>query len=235
MGEKTGISWCDYTWNPWQGCHKVSPGCLNCYMYREKRRYGQKPDEVKRSSEKTFHSPLRWNKKPEGRRLVFVCSWSDFFIDEAEEWRDEAIEIIQKCSNLTFLILTKRLHEQQVRELPPNVWLGVSVESNDFVWRIQALNLWDVPIKFVSYEPALGPIDQIEYYLKRGDVQWLISGGESCSLRAADKDWFRAARDLCLSYGIYYFHKQHGGFERIDGCYGGNKIDGYEWHEFPGD
>jgi hypothetical protein len=91
MGEKTGISWCDATWNCWQGCHKVSPGCKNCYMFAEKSRYGQNPGIVVRSSDSTFNAPLKWAKNPEKYghiKRIFVDSWSDFFIQEADQGKN---------------------------------------------------------------------------------------------------------------------------------------------------
>ena len=155
MGKQTGISWCNHTWNPWQGCHKISEGCTNCYMFREKQRYGQEPDLVVRSAERTFNAPLRWNKQvqgnyPCGKPLVFVCSWSDFWIEEADAWRDEAMEIMANCSSLIFLILTKRPERIlpwlddacypssgcPIEGFPNNVWLGVSVENGQFIQRI---------------------------------------------------------------------------------------------------
>ena len=87
MGETTGIAWCDATWNPWQGCHKVSEGCKNCYMFRDKKRYGQDPNTVVRSADATFCKPLTWAKNREkyaSINRVFTCSWSDFFIPEAD-------------------------------------------------------------------------------------------------------------------------------------------------------
>jgi protein gp37 len=132
MGETTGIAWADRTWNPWHGCLKVSPGCKLCYMYREKKQYGQNPMLVQRSKTK-FNEPLKWNS---GR--VFTCSWSDFFIEEADAWRPEAWEIIRKTPQLTYQILTKR-PERIAAHLPAdwgdgysNVWLGVSVESQKY-------------------------------------------------------------------------------------------------------
>src|ERR1039458_4146588 len=96
MGSKTGIAWTDATWNCWQGCHKVSAGCKNCYMFSEKTHYGQNPNVVMRSNPVTFNAPLRWAKNPEkypGIKFIFVCSWSDFFIEEADPWREEAWDI----------------------------------------------------------------------------------------------------------------------------------------------
>lgn len=86
MAKETGISWTDSTVNFWHGCVKVSEGCKYCYMFRDKERYRQEPTTVIRSKESTFNKPLHW-KEP---RLIFVCSWSDFFIEQADEWRDDA-------------------------------------------------------------------------------------------------------------------------------------------------
>ena len=142
MGENSGIAWTNHTWNPWQGCHKVSAGCENCYMEREKLRYGQDPHVVKRSARQTFNLPLRLDS---GR--VFTCSWSDFFIAEADEWRPEAWEIIRRTPHLIYQILTKR-PERIAQCLPPdwgdgwkNVWGGVTVEAPDYYHRIEELLL----------------------------------------------------------------------------------------------
>jgi len=93
MGASTAIAWTDATWNCWQGCHKVSTGCKNCYMFTDKKRYGQTPDVVIRSAAATFNAPLKWaqNREKYGHiNRVFVDSWSDFFIEEADAWRAEA-------------------------------------------------------------------------------------------------------------------------------------------------
>jgi protein gp37 len=103
MAATSKIEWTDATWNPWHGCHKVSAGCKNCYMFREKRQYGQDPDVVVRSKTK-FYDPLKW---PDSR-LIFTCSWSDFFIEEADEWRDEAFAIMALTPHHTYQVLTKR-------------------------------------------------------------------------------------------------------------------------------
>src|SRR5262245_7502608 len=98
MGERTNISWTDRTWNPWRGCRKVSPGCKNCYMFREQARYGRDPAAVVRT--KTWRDPLRYQRQAEqlGRPLrVFTCSWSDWFIEEADPWRQEAWRVVRSC------------------------------------------------------------------------------------------------------------------------------------------
>ena len=165
MGDKTAISWTEKTWNPWQGCTKVSPGCAHCYMFRDKRKYGQNPEVVVRSKDPTFYAPLKW-KEP---ALVFTCSWSDFFHADADNWREEAWEIIRKTPHLTYQILTKR-PERILEHLPsdwgafgyPNVWLGTSVENQRWA-KVRIPLLLQVPavIRFLSCEPLLGPLDLV--------------------------------------------------------------------------
>lgn len=233
MGKNSLIEWTDHTWNPWQGCKKVSPGCKNCYMYRDKRRYGQQPKMIVRSSRATFNKPLKWTDPA----LVFTCSWSDFFIEEADGWRDDAWDIIRRTPHLTYQILTKRPELIKDR-LPddwgngwPNVWLGISIETEDYLWRLVSLE--DIPtvVRFVSYEPALGPVN---FYPYSPIIDWIISGGESGpNYRPANPDWFRQVRDDCQKYGMAYFHKQNGGNRKIDGVWGGRLLDGRTWDEMP--
>ena len=162
MGDRSAIAWTDATWNPWQGCHKVSLGCKHCYMFREKHQYGQEPNVVVRSKPHTFNLPLQL-KEP---ARVFTCSWSDFFIVEADPWHDEAWAIIRRTLHLTYQILTKRI-ERVAPLLPwgrsapwPNVQLVVSVEDEARAdERIPELLRLNIAVRGVSYEPALGPID----------------------------------------------------------------------------
>lgn len=157
MGEKTKIQWTEMSWNPWHGCHKVSAGCARCYMFRDKERYGQDPNTVVRSKS-TFNAPLKWTEPA----LVFTCSWSDWFIEEADEWRDEAWSIIKRTPHLTYQILTKR-PENIADRLPAdwgdgyeNVWLGVSVENQKAAEkRIPMLLRTPAKIRFLSVEPLL--------------------------------------------------------------------------------
>lgn len=161
MGDKSAIEWTDATWNPWQGCHKVSPGCNECYMFREKLRYGQEPNVVVRSKPRTFTLPLRLNQP----QRVFTCSWSDFFIREADPWRAEAWAIIDRTRHLTYQILTKRI--ERVAALLPwgsgapwsHVQIIASVENQEQAdRRISRLLALNVAVRGVSYEPALGPV-----------------------------------------------------------------------------
>lgn len=233
MGFTTGVHWTDHTVNFWQGCLKVSPGCKACYMYRDKERYGQDPKTVVRSAPATFNAPLKWTEPAR----VFTCSWSDFFIESADNWRDDAWDIIRRTPHLTYQILTKRPENIKDR-LPddwgngwPNVWLGVSVETKKYLWRLVALENISSMVRFVSYEPAL---EYVDFYPYSPIIDWIISGGESgYNPRLADLDWFRKTRDDCQTYGMKYFHKQHGGSKKIDGAWGGRTLDGRTWDEFP--
>ncbi len=174
MGTQTGITWADATWNPWIGCTPVSEGCQHCYARRDMARWGKDFSTVKRSAAKTFNLPLAkkrdgsW-KIPDGS-FVFVCSWSDFFHEAAEEWWDDAWNIMRQRSGLTFLLLTKRI--ERLRRyaddvcVPPDrglshICLGVTAENQARAdERIPQLLSIDWPgKKFVSVEPMLGPID----------------------------------------------------------------------------
>src|SRR3990167_8205664 len=108
MAERTAIEWTDATWNPWRGCRKVSPGCASCYMFRDQKRYGRDPSEVVPAANASFTAPLRWHRRYSlpVRFLVFTCSWSDFFIEEADRWRPAAWDIIRRTPGLTYQILT---------------------------------------------------------------------------------------------------------------------------------
>lgn len=167
MGENSAIEWTDHTFNPWRGCDKVSPGCDNCYMFRDQRRYGRDPEQVVRCQD--WSKPLKWDQEAKGlgvRRLVFTCSWSDFFHAKADPWRREAWELIRRTPNLIYQILTKR-PALVPKRLPgdwgdgyPNVWLGVSAEDQRTAnERIPALLYTPATVRFISAEPLLGPIN----------------------------------------------------------------------------
>jgi len=206
MGEVTGISWTDHTWNPWHGCLKISPGCKFCYMYRDKERYGQDPFVVMRSKT-TFSEPLKWRS---GR--VFTCSWSDFFIEQADAWRDEAWEVIRRTPHLTYQILTKR-PERIAAHLPqnwgagwPHVWLGVSVENPDYRVRIRKLRNVPAKVRFLSLEPLLADLGLLDLR----DIHWAIVGGESGSQRSTDIRWIESIQDQCKEANVPFFCKQFG-------------------------
>lgn len=207
MADHTRIGWTDATWNPWHGCRKVSPGCANCYMFTAKRRYGQTPDVVVRSKT-TFRDPLKW-KDP---RRIFTCSWSDFFIREADAWRDEAWEIIEATPHHTYQILTKRPHRMRGR-LPwsrggapwPHVWLGVSKELAKYYGRIDELRRTPAALRFLSLEPLLGSLPD----LPLDGIGWVIVGGDSGpGYRPMAVEWVEEIRDQCAAAGVPLFVKQ---------------------------
>lgn len=239
--EKSKIQWTDYTWNPWQGCTKVSPGCDNCYMYQEKKRYGQKPAVVVRSADPTFLKPIKKNRAKEWKwpagSKVFICSWSDFFHPLADEWREEAWEIIRQRPDLIFQIVTKRTH--RMKECLPedwgdgyeNVWLMVSVENREMLPRVEKLLDTPAKVRGVSYEPALEFVDFTEYLerdydamwkdedtrkvcggeILRDRIDWIICGGESGdNARPFQLGWARQTIRDCKAHDVACFVKQLG-------------------------
>jgi len=241
VAKKSKIEWTDATWNPWYGCQKISQGCKNCYMYRDMKRTPFDPDVVTRSKTK-FNDPMKW-KEP---LKVFTCSWSDFFIEEADEWRAEALQIIAQTPHLTYQILTKRPERVlpwldsacwpvsgcPIDTLPDNVWLGISAETQaDYDKRIHHLLEVPASVHFLSCEPLLG---MIHFGGAINNVDWVITGGESgFNCRLADPIWFQAIRDQCAANDVAYFHKQNGGNRKIDGIWGGNTFDGFSYQGFP--
>ncbi|RKZ06954.1 hypothetical protein DRQ25_12750, partial [Candidatus Fermentibacteria bacterium] len=194
MAEKSGIAWTQATWNPWMGCEHLSPGCDHCYMFREMRRYGKWDPEFVRRTKTTFNNPVKW-KEP---KLIFTCSWSDWFIKAADQWREEAYEIIRKANQHTYQILTKR-HGRIIKNLPHdwplnNVWLGVTGENHEWFWKRakQLAKVPAVPVRYISAEPLIGEINVTADELRQLGVDWLIAGGESGSnCRPMELDWAR--------------------------------------------
>lgn len=200
MADHSKIQWTEASWNPWHGCIKVSAGCKYCYMYRDKEKYGQDPTTAQRSKTK-FNDPLKW-KEP---KIIFTCSWSDWFIDLADEWRDEAWAIIKATPQHTYQILTKR-PERILGHLPDdwgngytNVWIGVSVENQAAAnERIPLLLEVPAAVRFLSCEPLLSNVkisdwfypreligmtvsnlDETKYSSLEQEIHWVIVGGES--------------------------------------------------------
>jgi protein gp37 len=215
VARATAIEWTDATWNPWMGCEKVSPGCAHCYMYREQRQYGHDPSAIRRSKTK-FNDPLRWAEP----RLVFTCSWSDWFHPGADEWRGEAWEIIRDTPHLTYQVLTKRPELIEGR-LPsdwgdgyPNVWLGVSIENSRFTWRADELRSVRAAVRFISAEPLVGSLFESSGKrrpLELDQIDWVIVGGESGpGSRRLDIEWVDEIAAACDSSGAAFFMKQLG-------------------------
>lgn len=211
MAKNTEISWTDHTWNPWQGCRKISTGCKNCYMFRDKKRFGQDPTDIHKSGNITFFAPLSW-KKP---AKVFTCSWSDFFIEEADTWRDDAWAVIRATPHLTYQVLTKR-PERIWDHLPEdwpleNVWLGVTVESQREDHRIDELLRIPAEKRFVSVEPMIGPVSFRPGWAH--SLDWVICGGESGpNAREMKPSWALSLKEDCDDYGTPFFMKQMSGY-----------------------
>lgn len=233
MGDSTIIAWTDKTWNPWRGCTKVSPGCAHCYMFRDQLRYGRDPEVVTRTT--TWGDPLKWQKQAAALGVhwrVFTCSWSDWFHEGADGWRDEAWAVVKACPNLTFQILTKR-SDRIAAHLPadwgtgyPNVWLGVSIENDRFIHRADDLRRIHAAVRFISAEPLLGPLPSLSL---RG-IDWLIVGGESGpEFRPMDHAWARHLRTEAREAECAFFFKQSAGFKTETGI----QLDGQIVREYP--
>ena len=218
MAFNSKIGWTQSSWNPWYGCHKISDGCKFCYMYRDLSRFGHDPSIVRRSKT-TFFDPIKW-KEP---RLIFPCSWSDFFVEEADQWREEAWKIIKQTPQHTYQMLTKRI--ERVRDhLPPdwgngypNVWLGVSIESNKYLEdRIDYLSWIKAKVRWVSAEPLL---HYLYFGFKRSKlkhIDWVVTGGESgfatgdYRYRECKIKWIESVVEQCQDARVPVFVKQLG-------------------------
>lgn len=224
--ENTKIQWTDATINFWSGCKKVSDGCKFCYMYRDKERYGLNGSDVIQVSEKTISKTLRSLNKPS---KIFTCSWSDFFIDEADQWREAAWNVIRKYPQHQWQILTKR--PERIKDcLPPdwgtgwkNVWLGVSIENNANKHRLLTLHnlkkACSTFLTFVSFEPALGELNLLRDELTRTEfrrLDWMIIGGESGNAtgkyryRPCKMEWITGMIEQCKEAEVKVFVKQLG-------------------------
>jgi protein gp37 len=214
MATKSNIEWTEATWNPVTGCTKISPGCKHCYAERMSFRLqamGQR--NYANGFELTLHErmlekPLSW-KKPQ---LIFVNSMSDLFHDEVPvDFILKVFDVMQRASWHQFQVLTKR--SQRLLELnsqidwPDNVWMGVSVESQDYTFRIDHLRETDAVTKFLSLEPLLGPLSG----LNLDGINWVIVGGESGpGARPMLEDWASQIRDQCNVASVPLFVKQMG-------------------------
>jgi len=216
--DNSRITWTNSTWNPWMGCQKVSPACKFCYMHRILDGDGTDPNKVFKTNA-AFNKPLNWTT---GRK-IFTCSMSDFFIAEADQWRNRAWDIIKSTPQHTYLILTKR--PERIKECLPldwspelysHVWLGTTVESQNEVHRIHELGKVPCELRWVSFEPLLGPI-----FLSREElniVDWAVIGGESGNLtgkyqfRKSELEWYLSLMYQFRDTGTAIFFKQLGSY-----------------------
>lgn len=232
MADHSSIEWTEATWNPVTGCTKVSPGCDRCYAERVAKRFPKTfPNGFNLTLQRhLLKLPMRWRTP----KVVFVNSMSDLFHQGVpDSYIEEVFEVMAGCPLHTFQVLTKRA-ERLARLAPKltwstNVWMGVSVESPAYLWRIDYLRKVPAAVRFVSAEPLLESLKGINLE----GVHWLIAGGESQpGARPADLKWFRELRDACKAAGSKYFLKQLGGHPSKRGG-ADAKLDRRLWHELP--
>lgn len=234
MAKVSKIEWTESTWNPVTGCTKISPGCKNCYAERmAKRLQAMGSANYRDGFNVKIHNhvldyPLNW-KKPQ---MIFVNSMSDLFHERIPtNFIISVIDVARKANWHTFQILTKRskrlLEIENSIEWPENVWLGVSVENSDYIDRINHLNCTSAKVKFISFEPLIGPINNLLLL----DIDWVIVGGESGPFsRPILPEWVRDIRDQCLIQGVPFFFKQWGGTNKKKN---GRTLDNRTWDELP--
>ena len=234
MATNSHIEWTDATWNPVTGCSKISPGCKHCYAERLALRLqamGQK--NYRNGFEVTLQPqmlelPLRWKSS----RQIFVNSMSDLFHEDVPlSYIEEVFSVMRRAHWHQYQVLTKRserLLELSPRlEWGPQIWMGVSVENEDYLERIDHLRRTGAHVKFLSLEPLLGPLRK----LKLRGIDWVIVGGESGpGARPVDSAWVTDIRDQCVSGGVAFFFKQWGGVQKKKA---GRELAGRTWDEMP--
>ncbi len=235
MATKSAIEWTDATWNPVTGCSKVSPGCKLCYAERLSKRLkamGQK--NYRNGFEVTPHPhmlelPMR-RKKP---RRIFVNSMSDLFHEDVPFFFIEAVFSVMACApQHQYQVLTKRserlLWLSPRLKWTPQIWMGVSVESQDYVYRIDRLRRVPAHVKMLSLEPLLGPLPNLNLQ----GIDWVIVGGESGpGARPMDPAWVIDIRDQCVAKVVPFFFKQWGGVQKKRH---GRLLEGRTWDQMPG-
>ncbi|MDA8048292.1 MAG: phage Gp37/Gp68 family protein [Actinomycetota bacterium] len=243
MGDKSGIEWTEATWNPTTGCDRTSPGCDNCYaltLAKRLKAMGQakyQRDGDPRTSgpgfDLTLHpAALALPKSWDAPRTIFVNSMSDLFHPKVPlDYIRQVFDVIGETPQHTYQVLTKRskrlAQTADCLEWPPNLWMGVSVEDSRYSFRINHLQTVPAAVRFLSCEPLLGPLDDLELE----GIQWVIAGGESGgNARPMDPDWVRSIRDQCLDAGVAFFFKQWGG--RTPKAHG-RELDGAMHDEMP--
>jgi len=231
--QNTKIEWTEATWNPVRGCSKISVGCQYCYAERFAERWrGVKGHPYERGFDlrlvpKALKVPLEW-KRP---RMIFVNSMSDLFHEEVPlHFIQRVFETMGRAQQHTFQILTKR--SERLRELADsltwysNIWMGVSIECPDYLFRIHHLRHVPATVRFISLEPLLAPL-RVPF----AGIDWVIVGGESGpKARPINPIWVRRMRDACVSASVPFFFKQWGG---VRPKRTGRVIDGRTWSQYP--
>lgn len=234
MAHNSTIEWTESTWNPVTGCTKASPGCRHCYAERmAKRLQAMGQANYSNGFDVTLHEhalelPLKW-KKPQ---TIFVNSMSDLFHKSVPmEFILRVFEVMRKVHWHQYQVLTKRAERldelNPILPWEPHIWMGVSVENARYAFRIDPLRRTNAHIKFVSFEPLLGPIPTLDL---RG-IHWAIVGGESGpGARPLCEEWVVAIQKHCQEIGVPFFFKQWGGVNKKRT---GRLLDGRTWDEMP--
>lgn len=232
---QTKIEWSESTWNPITGCTKISPGCKHCYAERMALRLQAMGQENYANGfeltlqEHMLERPLQW-KKPQ---LIFVNSMSDLFHKDVPlDYTQRIFDVMRRAHWHTFQVLTKRSQQlfdlHQEIEWPDNVWMGVSVENQKYAYRIDHLRQTGAKIKFLSLEPLIGPLPELN--LK--NIDWAIVGGESGpGARPIKLEWVLEIRDQCVAAKVPFFFKQWGGVNKKKN---GRLLQGRTWDQLPG-
>jgi protein gp37 len=234
MSLSTSIEWTDSTWNPVTGCTKISSGCVNCYAERLALRLQAmgNPSYISGFNvalhEDLLDLPLRWRKP----QTIFVNSMSDLFHESVpEEYITRVFNIMHRANRHRFQILTKR--SERMLELSPrlpwlsHIWLGVTVEEQQYTYRIDHLRKTDAYVKFLSLEPLLGPFSNLDL----NGIDWVIVGGESGPrARRINESWVINVRNQCQEQQVPFFFKQWGGVNKKKA---GRVLDGRTWDEKP--
>jgi protein gp37 len=244
MGNRTGIEWTDATWNPMTGCTKLTRGCDHCYaevVAQTKtrdtylRRLPVKDSTASRTNPfaprfwpDRLDQPRRWREP----RRIFVNSMSDVFHAHFSFAQiQQVFAVMNQATQHQFQVLTKR-PERALRfadrlTWTSNIWMGTSIEDQAVARRADALRQIPAAVRFISAEPLLGPLEELDL----GGIQWVIGGGESgVGCRPCDPAWARGLRDRCLAAGVAFFWKQWGGRTPKSG---GRLLDGSEWNDYP--
>lgn len=215
-------------WNPWHGCRKISEGCKNCYVYRRDSQFGKDSSVVTKTA--SFLMPLNKDRKREYKlkdEVVYTCMTSDFFIEEADPWREDIWKIIKKRKDLSFNIITKRIDRFELCKPMDwgdgydNVRIYCTCENQEMAdYRLPIFLKAKIKHKAIIHEPMLSEIN-IEKYLEEGDIEEVICGGESGeNARLCDYKWILKTREQCLKYKVDFFFKQTGAvFKKGDKIY----------------
>lgn len=234
MGTKSSIEWTEATWNPVTGCTKISPGCDHCYAERLAVRLNAmgQPNYVNgfklTVQEHMLELPLRWRTP----QVIFVNSMSDLFHkDVPVEYIHRVFDVMKRASWHRFQILTKRsmrlMRLSPTLNWQPNIWMGVSVENKDYTFRVDHLRETGAHIKFLSLEPLLGALPNLNLQ----GIDWIIVGGESGPhARIMRPEWVVDVRNQCLHANVPFFFKQWGGTNKKKS---GRILEDRTWDEMP--